>query len=75
MRREADDVDRGKRQLDPLRLDLGDEQQILDERLQPLGAPPDDVEILAAVCAKSLLLVLQHLEEAGNRGERRAELV
>ena len=34
-------------QLDPLRLDLRDQQQVLDERVQPLGAAADHVEVLA----------------------------
>ena len=35
-------------ELDPVRLDLRDEQQILDELVQPLGAAPDHVEVRAA---------------------------
>ena len=63
-RRKLGDVDRPEAQLDTLRLDLGDQQQVFNECVQPFGAPADHLEVLAAGLVEALLLVLHHLEEA-----------
>ena len=72
---ELRDVDVSEAQVDALGLDLRDQQQVLDQRIQPLGAPANHVEVLAASLVEPFLLVLHHLEEARDRRERRAELV
>src|SRR5581483_11835474 len=69
------EVDRSEGELDAPRLDLRDEQQILDERVQAVGAAPDDVEVPLPGVAERVLLVEQHLEEARDRRERRPQLV
>src|SRR6266851_10477842 len=43
--------------------------------MQAVGAATDHLEIGASRLADAVLLVLHHLEEAGDRGQRRTQLV
>ena len=60
LRRELREVDRVELELDAPRLDLRDQQQILDEAVQSLGAAADHVEIrlpgLADPCSSSCII-------------------
>ena len=74
-RRDVVEADVGEHELEPVRLDLRDEQQILDEPLEPVGAAADHVEVHPARLAEARLLVAEHLEKAGDGRQRRAQLV
>ena len=65
--RELGEIERLGLELDAVRLDLRDQQQFLDELVQPLGAAPDHVEIRASAVAEPVLLVLR-----ASRGSRRS---
>ncbi len=72
---ELSDVDRLERELDTTRFDLGNQQEILDEPVQAVGAAANHFEIRASRVADPVLFVLHHLEETGDRRQRRPQLV
>ena len=69
-------VDVREVQLQAARVEPGDEEQVADQALQPLGAAVDDrEEALLLVVQLARLALADHLEEAHHRRQRRPELM
>ena len=69
-------VDVGELQLQAVRVEPRDEEQVADQPLQPLGAAVDDrEEPLLLVVQLARLALADHLEEAHHRRQGRPELM
>ena len=61
--RELGKVEPLRLELDSVRFDLRDEQQLLHELVQPRGAATDHIQVCSPTLAEPVLFVLQHLEK------------
>src|SRR5204863_4156627 len=69
------EIDRRGVELEELRLDLRHEEKILHDALQAHRATAGGAEVGASRQPEAVLFVAEQLEEAGDRRERRAQLV
>src|SRR4029077_20609598 len=67
--RQLGEVGRRGPKLEPLSLDLRNQEEVLDDAAETIVAATDDVDVSAACRAELMLLVCEQLEEARDRGE------